>query len=240
MKCILPISFLALLTSAALQADSADDIEYGVEAVTGYRSDYVYRGFQLAESTIDFQIETEIALNNNTFLNIGSWYATETGDGDFSETAFFSHLRYAQTENLTLGLSATYRSIDQGDSTLSAFLDDGVEAGIFASYYFCDNFSGSIGTYYDTGAEGIYSYLEGKYSTALSDKAFLSFKLGLSAVDDYYDRAGLNDAYGRLSLTYNISDTVSVSPFVGTSFLLDDDDAGDDTTYGGIWFEVRF
>jgi hypothetical protein len=50
----------------------------------------------------------------------------------------------------------------------------------------------------------------------------------------------LNDAYGRLSLTHHISDTVSITPFVGGSILIDDDDEGDDQSFAGLWFEVRF
>jgi hypothetical protein len=50
----------------------------------------------------------------------------------------------------------------------------------------------------------------------------------------------MNDVYGRVSFTYHISETVSITPFVGGSVLLDDQDAGDDQAYGGVWFEVRF
>jgi len=63
--------------------------------------------------------------------------------------------------------------------------------------------------------------------------------------NDYYDRDGLNDIYARLSLTYHISETVSVTPYVGTSILIDDDSdepgvINDDSTYAGLWFIVRF
>ena len=240
MKRLLSFTLIAFCLPCTMSAEVEKDIPLGIEAVTGYRSGYVYRGFELAESTLDFQLEAEIALNNHTFLSIGSWYATETGNGDFDEAAFFSHLRFEKNDQLTLGLSATYRSFGNSKPPLSAIFEDGVDLGTFASWHFNKDFNASAGAYYDTGAEAWYGHAETNWSKALSDKAFLSLKTGISYVDDYYGRDGMNDAYGRLSLTYNISDTVSITPFVGGSVLLDNDDAGDDQAYGGVWFEVRF
>lgn len=244
MKRIFPISLasgvIATSFPADLHADVENEIQLGIEAVTGYRSNYVYRGFELAESTLDFQIEAEVALNNNTFLNVGAWYATETGNGDFDEAAFFTHLRFEKSDKLTLGLSATYRSFSHSKPPLSVIFEDGVDLGAFATWHFCRDFNATVGAYYDTGAEAWYGHLETQWSKPLSDKAFVSLKTGVSYVDDYYGRDGLNDAYGRLSLTYHISETVSITPFVGGSVLLDDDDAGNDQAFGGVWFEVRF
>lgn len=240
MKTILPLTLLALCFSSELHADVEDDIQLGVEAVTGFRSNYVYRGFELAESTLDFQIEAEIALNNDTLLNVGAWYATETGNGDFDEAAFFTTLRFEKSDKLTLGLSATYRSFSHSKPPLSVIFEDGVDLGGFATWHFCRDFNATVGAYYDTGADGWYGHMETKWSKVISDKAFFQLKTGVSYVDDYYGRDGLNDAYSRLSLTYHISDTVSITPFVGGSVLLDSSDPGDDQAYGGVWFEVRF
>lgn len=240
MKTILPIALISLFLPAQTQADVENDIQLGVEAVTGFRSSYVYRGFELAETTLDFQIEAEIALNDHTLLNVGAWYATETGRGDFDEAAFFTHLRFEKSDKLTLGLSATYRSFSHSKPPLSAAFDDGVDVGAFATWHFCRDFNATAGAYYDTGADAWYGHLETRWSKPLSDKAFFTLKTGVSYVNDYYGRDGLNDAYSRLSLTYHISDTVSVTPFVGGSVLLDSSDPGDDQAYGGLWFEVRF
>lgn len=240
MKIILPLTLLALCIPGQLSADVEDDIKLGIEAVTGYRSGYVYRGFELAEGTLDFQVEAEVALNDYTFLNIGAWYATETGNGDFDETAFFTHLRFQKNDKITLGLSATYRAFSHSTPPLSIMFEDGVDVGAFATYHFCRDFSATLGAYYDTGAEAWYGHAETHWSKAVSEKAFFSLKIGVSYVNDYYGRDGLNDAYSRVSFTYHISDTVSVSPFIGGSILLDNNDAGSDQAYGGIWFEVRF
>lgn len=240
MKQLLPLSLVALCLPTQLSADVENDIQLGIEAVTGYRSGYVYRGFELAESTLDFQIEAEIALNDYTFVNVGAWYATETGSGDFDEAAFFTHLRFQKNDKLTLGLSATYRTFSHSSTPLSVMFEDGVDVGAFATWHFCDDFSATVGAYYDTGAEAWYGHAETRWSKAVSEKAYFSLKTGVSYVNDYYGRDGMNDAYSRLSFTYHISETVSITPFVGGSVLLDDNDPGDDQAFGGVWFEVRF
>lgn len=239
MKNLTSFALLTLVGAPFIHAQSSNEIDYGIEAVSGVRSDFNYRGFELAESTIELQVETEIAINNQTFLNLGAWYATETGDGNFDEAALFAHIRYLQTDSLILGLSATYRDIDHGGTRLSP-VRDGIETGFFASWYFNSYFSTTAGLYYDSGADGLYSNIELEYSTSLSEKTFISLKTGISYVNSYYDRNGLNDAYSRASFTYNVSDTVSISPFVGTSILLDSNDSNGDTTYAGVWFEVSF
>jgi len=236
MKITLSTTLLALafplLTYAS--ADVENDIQWGVEGVTGYRSNYIYRGFELSESTLDFQLEAEMALSDSLSLNIGGWYATETGNGNFDESAGFLKLHYLATEHLTLGTSATYRNFNQ------SLFREGVDLGVFGTWQFCRDFGITLGAYYDTGADGWYGNLETNWSKTLSEKTYFSLQTGVSAVDNYYDRDGFNDVYGRLSLTYNISDAVSVTPYVGGSALLDNDDLGDDNAFGGIWFVVRF
>lgn len=240
MKSLFPLTILSFLLPCNVPADVSKEIQLGVEAVAGYRSGYVYRGFELAESTIDFQVETEIALSNRTSLNLGSWYATENGKGDFDESAFFSHLRFKQTDQLTIGLSASYRHFGNFSSPLSAVFKDGVDVGTFASWQFNDDFNATAGAYYDFGAEAWYGNAETQWSKAISGKTFVSLNTGISYVDDYYGRDGMNDAYGRLSLTHHLSETVSITPYLGGSLLLDSSDAGDDQAFAGLWFEVRF
>lgn len=240
MKFFLPLTLLTCCLTAQIYAEVENEIPYGIEAVTGFRSEYVYRGFNLAEdSVLDFQIEAEIAINDQTYLNVGGWYATETGDNDFSESAIFTKLSFEQSDQLTLGVDVSYRDFNE------SFFDSGIDFGIFASWQFNEDFGLSTGASYDTGADGFYAYLEGNWSKTLSDDAFVSLKTGVSYVSDYYERNGINDIYIRLSLTYHISETVSVTPFVGTSILIEDDSTfpgviNDDTTYAGLWFVVRF
>ena len=240
MKFLLPLTLLTCCLPSQLSADVENEFALGIEAVTGFRSEYVYRGFTLAEDSVfDFQIEAEIAINDHTYLNVGGWYATETGRGDFDESAIFTKLNFVKSDEFTIGLNATYR-----DFSASAF-ESGVDFGIYGTYQFSKDFGLTSGAYYDFGADAWYANLEGNWSKALSDKSYVSLKVGVSYVNDYYGRDGINDIYARLSFTYHISETVSVTPFIGTSILIEDDSTvpgilNDDTTFGGLWFVVRF
>ncbi len=240
MKALYPLTTVLCLLPCNVPANADQEVQLGVEAVAGYRSGYVYRGFELAKDTIDFQVETEIALSNHTSLNIGSWYATESGKADFEETALFSHLRYRQTLQLTLGLSASYRNFGDSSSPIIANFKDGLDIGSFVHWQLHDDLIATAGVYYDFGAEAWYSNAEARWSKVISNKAYMSLNTGISYVDDYYGRDGMNDAYCRLSLTHHLSDTLSITPYLGGSILLDNSDTGDDQAYAGVWFAVRF
>ncbi|MGB2403541.1 MAG: hypothetical protein ACPIA7_09045 [Akkermansiaceae bacterium] len=240
MKSLFSLTALVCLLPCNVPADANHEIQLGVEAVAGYRSGYIYRGFELAGETIDFQLETEIALNNHTALNIGSWYATETGKGEYDESALFSHLRVKQTEKLTLGLSATYRNFGNSSSLLNTNFDDGIDIGTFANWQLNEDLIATAGAYYDFGAAAWYVNAEAQWSKVISNKTYISLNTGASYVNDYYGRDGMNDAYGRLAVTHHLSDTVSITPYFGGSLPMNGSDTGDDQAYAGVWFEIRF
>lgn len=216
-----------------LRPSSDGEIPFGIEAVTGYRSETVYRGFKLAQQTIDFQLEAEIALANDWFLDVGGWYATETGSGNFDEAAGFLELRY-ENGPWAIGLNTTYHSFQH------TVFQDGIDAGLFVTWLPNDDFHLTAGGYYDDGAGAWYGKLEGGWSQPTGDSSFVSVLAGTSWLDDYYRRSGWNDAYARLSWTLGINDRVSFTPFVGTSISLDSGGPGSNYLWGGIWFEVNF
>ena len=222
---------LAILCSLPAFGEIENEIPLGMEAVTGIRTGYVYRGFELAQTSLDFQIEAEFALSNTETLNFGSWYLSE-GDGDFSETGVFIDFRHELDPKTVIGASLTYRNFS------GAQLDNGLDLGVFATYQINDDWDWKAGAYYDLGNDAFYSSFDVRWSKPISDSAFVSLENGLSYVSDYLDRDGLNDYYGRLSLTYAVSNSVAFTPFIGWSFQLDSDD--DDSVHGGLLFEVIF
>jgi hypothetical protein len=68
MKRLLPLLLVA--TAAPAQ----DEIPYGIEVLTGYRSEYIDRGFSLAQDLLEVQLGTEIAINDDWRLELGGWY----------------------------------------------------------------------------------------------------------------------------------------------------------------------
>ena len=232
----LKASFVALnlIGLLPLSASSAvDDIPYGIEAITQYRSEYNYRGFTLAKESLDLQLGAQYAFNDTTYVNTAAWFGSEIGDGDFSEAGLRVDLLKDLGE-LTFSLSGSYRSYS------NTFFEDGSNIEAAAIYHFNKliDFSGRIA--YDTGAEGWYANLETNYYLRINDDSYFNLSGGISAVDSFYLRDGMNDVFAKVSYTYNINQSVSVSPYLGTSLLLDEDDSGGDSLFAGVYFAISF
>lgn len=222
--------FCACTSMALAEVDT--EIPLGIEAVTGLRSDYVHRGFQLAESALDFQLEAEVTLSDETSIHLGFAHLSES-NGDFNETTSYLELSHTLNKKLTGGTSLTYR--DRNESLLAS----GFDLGFFTSYSINDDWRWRNELNFDLGVEGIYLNSELEWSRVISDKSFVTVSAGLSYVSDYLDRDGINDFHTKLTYTYAISDQVAFTPFIGSSNQIEDQDA-DDIFYGGLWFEVIF
>lgn len=210
----------------------ADDTPIGIEVVTGYRSEYIHRGFKLTDDLIDVQLEAEIALSNEWVLNLGAYYGTATGEEDFTEAAGFLDLRYEATK-WTAGLAATYR--DYQDS----FFKDGVDINPSFTWHLTDDWDLTAGFAYDTGDGGWYGNLEASWSHPFGESSFITAKAGTSFTSDYYGSDGWHDLYARLSYTYAFNKSVAVTPFIGTSIPMESSPETD-RLFGGVWFEVNF
>jgi hypothetical protein len=236
MKHLIPLSLAVLTCQAPADTLSYDDgsTPLGVEILTGYRSQYVERGFRLSDDLIEAQLETEIALSHDWVLNLGMWHGTANGNQDFSETNAYLDFRY-EYQNLTLGVKNTWFTYED------SVLDDGVDFSPYLTYKFSDDFSATLETAYNSGAEGWYVNLEGTWSHPTSEKSFASFTAGTSAVNGYYDRDGANDLHARLGWTYQINRSIAVTPFAGLSLPYESKGiASDESAFGGLWLEVNF
>ncbi len=230
MRRLLPA--LALLGPCTAAEDSVADMPLGIEVVTGYRTEYIHRGFKLAPDLLDVQAEAEIALSDEWVLNLGGYYGTATGDGDFTESAAFLDLRY-ETARWTAGIAATWR--DYGDS----FFKDGFDLNPGFTWHLTEDWDLGAGIAYDTGDGGWYGNLEAGWSRPTGEDSFVSAKAGTSVTEDYYGSSGWHDVYARLSWTYAFNRYVAVTPFAGTSIPME---SGPERNrlYAGVWFEVNF
>lgn len=227
-------SFLALFLGLSLAVSAEVEVEVdlvlGIESVTGLRSSYVYRGFALADSVLEAQVETEVALGQDYFLGIAAWHAAESS-GEFAETALGLSLS-RDYESFRLTASLDYHSFSE------SLFRDGVDLGVQGQWFFGEDWDVGVRAHYDFAAEGSYFALEGGWSRPLSEDVFLSAESGVSVVSDYYERSGANDFYGRFALTYNVNSFLSFTPFVGYSLGLGDNSIKE--AFAGIWLAVSF
>jgi len=226
------VPLLLLVAMLPAGAEVEKEIPLGIEAVTGFRSETIWRGFKVGNSMLDFQLQGEIALDNNWSLDIGGSYGTEAGQGDNSEATLFVDLNY-ETKQWSAAFSITGQDFDH------PILDSGVDFAPSFTWHATKDLDLTAGAAYDTGASGFYEWLETKWSHPVTDSSFIALQAGTSFVEDYYGRDGWNDLYARAAFTYNFSKRVSVTPFVGISIPMDADPEST-RFFGGIWFEVNF
>lgn len=206
-------------------------LKYGLEALTTWRSDYIYRGLQLSSSTLEFQLAAEVSLNNRDSFNLGLYYNTATGKGSFSETAAYLELaRKINDDTLTFGILARH--------TANSSFKSGAEFNLSYLHPLNDNFELTGTLSYDTAAEGAFAEALGSYYKNFDDTSYLMVDLGLTATANYYDISGVNHLKAKISYTYNISDAVSVSPYLAAHLALNNQ--VDDHIHGGIYFAVSF
>lgn len=229
-KTFLTTSLFAVTAAGAFAETS---IPFGIEALTAYRSEYVYRGFELANDTIDFQVSSRISLNDTLSINAATWFGTAADDENFNEFGLFVDLR-KDIGDMTYAIGTTYRDYDD------TFFNDGFDIAAGATWHInkCTDLGASLS--YDTGADGWYGEIFSSYYYRINDSSFLSLRGGVSAVDGYYGREGFNDVFAKLSYTYDITPNVSVTPYIASSILLDSDDLGSDSFFGGVYFAVSF
>ena len=233
MKRLLPLLFLLPASAHETSGTHGDDSEltYGFEALTGYRSEYVDRGFKLANDLIEIQLSGEIALSEQWMLEIGGWYGTETSSGSFDEGSGFLSIRYDH-ESWSTGLDASYHGYSH------PLFEDGFHFGPYADWFMGEDWRIGTAVHYDTGADGWYGKLEAEWSHPTGRDSFVSVLGGISAVSDFYTADGWNDAFARLSWSYNLNRNVALTPFVGTSVALDT--IHSNQLFGGLWLEVNF
>lgn len=230
MRLRFPIGFLLLGPVATAEVER--EIPWGVEVVTGYRSEYIQRGFKLANDLLDVQGEAEIRLSDDLIANVGGWFGTGTGSADFEETGAFVGIRWEQGD-IELALTAGWTFIDH------PVFEDGLDVSPTLTWNFTEDLSFTGGAAWNTGADGLYGFAETKWSKPLDTSSFVTLSGGISAVVDYYGRDGWNDLHARASYTRTINKRVALTPFVDLSVPLQSD--GESTrVVGGVWFEVNF
>ena len=219
----------ALLLATASAHAQSDDLLYGAEAVTGYRTESIFRGFKLANDVLDVQLQTQVALSNQWLVDVGGYYAT--GSNGFEEAAAFADLTFDR-ETWNAGINFSARYFDH------ALFNSGLDVGPFLNLWINDDLRVGGRFTYDTGADGTYGAIETEWSKPLDEKSFVNVLAGVSRVNDYYDRRGMNDLYGRLSYSYEINRHVALTPYLGTSLPLTAE--ASPRLFAGVWFEVNF
>ncbi len=211
------ISIAALLgTTAMAPAAFAQDVS--VSTSIDYVTDYIFRGAQLGETSVQPGIEVSVG-----DFTIGGWASTGIGENSvLSGDEFDLYVGYSLSLSDTIGLDlgATYYHYPQGGGF---FATEGGAAGTYeisAGLSFDTALSPSVAAYYDLTIDAF--TLEGGIGHSVAAGENTSFDLGLTL--GLVDGDGFSYEYGLASASLGYSFTDDVSTYIGANYSLASED----------------
>ena len=215
---------------SALSADKVAAEDIGAEVSVGYDTDYMFRGVNLGQDLLWSDVNVSTSLSDGLDLGVGAWYANVADDAGNDELDIYAGLSTSMGD-MSVDLGATYYYYPDptaGEGTLEFGIGLGTSAGPIDL---------SLGLYYDIDLEAAYYEVGAATSFDLTDKMAVNVGGAISNAD--------GDTLTALTFTIGVpitlSDSASLSPYVGVNIPLDDyeDEFGDDI-YSGLSLTVGF
>ena len=215
---------------SALSADKVTAEDIGAEVSVGYDTDYMFRGVNLGQDLLWSDVNVSTSLSDGLDLGVGAWYANVADDAGNDELDIYAGLSTSMGD-MSVDLGATYYYYPDptaGEGTLEFGIGLGTSAGPVDL---------SLGLYYDIDLEAAYYEVGAATSFDLTDTMAVDVGGAIGNAD--------GDTLTALTFTIGVpitlSDSASLSPYVGVNIPLDDyeDDFGDDI-YSGLSLTVGF
>ena len=215
---------------SALSADKVAAEDIGAEVSVGYDTDYLFRGVNLGQDLLWSDVNVSTSLSDGLDLGVGAWYANVADDAGNDELDIYAGLSTSMGD-MSVDLGATYYYYPDptaGEGTLEFGIGLGTSAGPIDL---------SLGLYYDIDLEAAYYEVGAATSFDLTDTMAVDVGGAIGNAD--------GDTLTALTFTIGVpitlSDSASLSPYVGVNIPLDDyeDEFGDDI-YSGLSLTVGF
>ena len=219
---------LAFFSASSADKVAAEDI--GAEVSVGYDTDYMFRGVNLGQDLLWSDVNVSTSLSDGLDLGVGAWYANVADDAGNDELDIYAGLSTSMGD-MSVDLGATYYYYPDptaGEGTLEFGIGLGTSAGPIDL---------SLGLYYDIDLEAAYYEVGAATSFDLTDTMAVDVGGAIGNAD--------GDTLTALTFTIGVpitlSDSASLSPYVGVNIPLDDyeDEFGDDI-YSGLSLTVGF
>ena len=227
-KIIVCTAVLAFFSALSADKVAAEDI--GAEVSVGYDTDYMFRGVNLGQDLLWSDVNVSTSLSDGLDLGVGAWYANVADDAGNDELDIYAGLSTSMGD-MSVDLGATYYYYPDptaGEGTLEFGIGLGTSAGPIDL---------SLGLYYDIDLEAAYYEVGAATSFDLTDTMAVDVGGAIGNAD--------GDTLTALTFTIGVpitlSDSASLSPYVGVNIPLDDyeDEFGDDI-YSGLSLTVGF
>ena len=196
---------------SALSADKVAAEDIGAEVSVGYDTDYMFRGVNLGQDLLWSDVNVSTSLSDGLDLGVGAWYANVADDAGNDELDIYAGLSTSMGD-MSVDLGATYYYYPDpvaGEGTLEFGIGLGTSAGPIDL---------SLGLYYDIDLEAAYYEVGAATSFDLTDTMAVDVGGAIGNAD--------GDTLTALTFTIGVpitlSDSASLSPYVGVNIPLDD------------------
>lgn len=228
----------ALAAASALAAGNATAIEIDYELGTGYTSEYIWRGINLGQDLVEVGLDASTEINGFG-LSAGAWYGSFAQGGDnFDELDLYGEVSY-DLGYFEAAVGYIYYYFPRADFNASEVpLSVRRDFGLVAA---------DLTYFWDVNEDN-----DGYTQLTLSNQTELSSCLTLSsglAVGYLAERGQFSNITLKAALDYALTETATVSPFVGYSWALTEN-AGHGGTmiyeesknqlFGGVALAVSF
>ena len=215
---------------SALSADKVAAEDIGAEVSVGYDTDYMFRGVNLGQDLLWSDVNVSTSLSDGLDLGVGAWYANVADDAGNDELDIYAGLSTSMGD-MSVDLGATYYYYPDptaGEGTLEFGIGLGTSAGPIDL---------SLGLYYDIDLEAAYYEVGAATSFDLTD----TMAVDVGGAIGNADGDTLTALTFPIGVPITLSDSASLSPYVGVNIPLDDyeDEFGDDI-YSGLSLTVGF
>ncbi|MEM9081471.1 MAG: hypothetical protein AAGC74_12350 [Verrucomicrobiota bacterium] len=201
---------LGAISAMALTGYAYSEIES--EFHVGYNSTYVWRGQDLGDSMYEYGIDVAGSCDCGLDWAAGIWYANPSDAGSNDELDIYGGV----SKDFGFGTAEVgfihYEFDENGNDNTEAYLSlgtgfAGVDLGA-AIYYV---FDGSLSN------NPIWGELSAEYGYDISDKISASVGLGLGTTLDPDGGDGYSVYTANVGLSYAVSDSISVNPYIAFS-----------------------
>jgi hypothetical protein len=229
--------FAALLFCGTAQASSNLWNHVSTSVTASYDSRYILHGYDLGPSLLHGSLDLYSPLSEVLSVWAGAWYGTQS-DGTYNEVDLYAGIDAQLNTHLAVGVAYSMFNYLEVSFPTSA------EAHEFSGHITLSagELSLSLRDLYDSEAEGHLAravlqwnrQVTGALSLVLSTETGYSF--GYFTEED-----GLHHALFKLAAPWQLTDRLSVKPFIAQSLALDAIDAyEEDHTFGGISITASF
>lgn len=237
MKYIFLLLLTLLLTNESARADTNRFETLDTTVTLGYESRYVLYGYRLTKHLWHADVYFHLPVSDRIAVWAGSWYGT-LPDGTYNEIDVYAGADYLLSEHISAGLAYSmfnYLEVPFPTSRQAHEISGHIT-------WFSGPVTLSLRDLYDSEGEGHLARAVATFDQPITDTAGLSLQAEYGYSFDYFFVGdGPNHALFKAALPVQLTETLTVSPFVAESLTLDVIDSFEkDQFYGGVHVSASF